>query len=344
MVETTSWTPESWSLDVTALELPLAERFTIARQTWDSTTNVFVTLRFAGVAGVGEAAPAERWGETVASVVAQLEELEPAELRNPFNLEGVRELLPPGSARAALDIALHDLAGKIAGLPVCKLLGAKDRPLPPTSVTVPIAAPEIMARRAAGLADHPVLKVKVGFEGDVDAIAALRRAYRGTLRIDANEGWSADEAIERLARLESHDIELCEQPIPAGDHDALAKVTGSTSIPIFADEDVGTAADVAALAGVVDGVNLKLRKAGGIRETVAAIAVARAHGMKVMLGCDLETGIAATAGAHVAGLVDHADLDGPLLLASDPFPGVAYENGVMTLPDIPGLGVEGAPE
>jgi L-alanine-DL-glutamate epimerase-like enolase superfamily enzyme len=337
------WSRESWALEAHAIELPLAERFTIARETWDSTTNVFVTLRFAGVSGVGESSPAARWGESVESVTHQLQTVDVASLGNPFNLEGVRELLGPGAARAALDIALHDLAGKIAGLPVCKLLGTKGRPLPPTSLTVPITDRDQMMERARRLADHPVLKVKVGFDGDVDAVAAIRSVFTGALRIDANEGWSTGEAIERLTELERFDIELCEQPIAAGNHVDLARISAATLIPIFADEDVSTAADVATLRGVVDGVNLKLRKAGGLRETLAAIHTARACGLRVMLGCDLDAGIAATAGAHIAGLVDYADLDGPLLLAEDPFPGVRYDKGRMILPDVGGLGVEGTP-
>lgn len=325
------------------LDLPLAERFTIARESWDSTRNVFVTLRFAGVSGIGEASPAARWDETPESVVAALDGVEPERLDNPFNLEGVLDVLPAGAARAALDIALHDLAAKVAGLPLCKLLGSKGRTLPSTSVTVPIAPLDDMRERARSLADHPVLKVKVGFDGDVDCVAAIRDVYAGALRIDANEGWDVDEAPVRLKELERFDIELCEQPIPAGDHEVLREVTETTSIPIFADEDVCTAADVARLVGVVDGVNLKLRKCGGIREAMRAIAVARANSMAVMLGCNLESGVAATAGAHLAGLVDHADLDGPLLLADDPFPGVSYRRGEMILPDAPGLGVEGGP-
>lgn len=338
------WTRESWSLEVTRIDLPLAERFTIARETWDSASNIFVTLRFASVAGVGESSPDAHWGESVDSVTAQLQAVDPADLLNPFHLEGARDLLLPGAARAALDIALHDLAGKLGGLSVTKLLGLRNRPRPPTSVTLPISDPQAMVERARGLADHPILKMKVGFDGDVDVVASVREVFDGTLRIDANEGWSPDEAKERLVELERFDIELCEQPIPSKRLEELAEVTRATSIPVFADEDVSTAADVARLAGVVDGVNLKLRKAGGIREVVAAIATARAHGMKVMLGCDLESGIAATAGAHIAPLVDHADIDGPLLLAEDPFPGVTYDRGVMTVPDLPGLGVQRAPE
>lgn len=337
------WSRESWSLEATALELQLKERFKIARETWDTTTNVFVTLRFAGVSGVGEASPDSHWGETVDSVLHELQEVEVALLGNPFNLEGVRELLPSGSARAALDIALHDLAGKIAGVPVCKLLGAKGRPLPPTSLTIPIADVDAMLERTRSLADHPILKVKVGFDGDVDFIRAMRGVFDGAIRVDANEGWSPDEAIDRLNELEQFDIELCEQPIRSGQHEDLARVTASTSIPVFADEDVSLASDVVALKGVVNGVNLKLRKCGGIREMMAAINTARACDLGVMIGCDLDTGIAVTAGAHVAGLVDFADLDGPTLLAEDPFPGLAYDKGRMILPDVPGLGVSGTP-
>ncbi|MGH2693475.1 MAG: dipeptide epimerase [Actinomycetota bacterium] len=337
------WSRESWSLEVTPLTLQLKEPFTIASHTWDDVQNVFVTLRFASVAGVGEASPDPRAGESAESVTKQLEDLDPRELGNPFNLEGLLEVLPPGAARCALDVALHDLAGKIAQLSVTKLLGLKGRRPPPTSVTVPIADVDAMVERARSLADHPILKTKVGFDGDVDAIAHIREVYPGRLRVDANEGWGEDEAIDRLGELEPFDIELCEQPIPAGNPDALRRVSESTSIPVFADEDVCTAADVARLADAVNGVNVKLRKAGGIREIVRAIATARACGLEVMIGCDLESGIAATAGAHVAPLADFVDLDGPLLLAEDPFPGLSYERGELLVPDTPGLGVTGAP-
>ena len=333
-----------WSLEARAVELPLVERFTIATESWDSANNVFVSLSYDGVTGIGEANPAARWGETVEGVLDELRGVDPARLSGPFDLEGVLDLLPAGSARCALDLALHDLAGKTAGVSVAALLGVEGRSLPPTSVTVPIAARDEMVARARKLADHPVLKMKLGFDGDVEAVAAVREVFAGALRVDANEGWTdVADAAKRLQALEAFDIELCEQPLPADHHDELGAVTESTSIPIFADEDVSTAEDVALLAGRVDGVNLKLRKAGGIRETVKAIATARGLGMGVMLGCNLESGVAATAGAHVAALVDHADLDGPLLLADDPYPGVSFERGSMTLPGGPGLGVRGAP-
>jgi L-alanine-DL-glutamate epimerase-like enolase superfamily enzyme len=331
---------DRWSLEAEIVELELTHRFVIARETWDIARNVFVHLRYEdGTAGIGEVSPDERWGETPDSVSAELEKADLERLAGPHDLEGMLDVLPAGSARCALDIALHDLAARKVGLSVAELIGAGGRPVPATSVTLSIQSPEEMVERARLYSDHPILKMKVGFDGDVDALAAVRSVFGGQIRIDANEGWDVLTAIERLGQMERFDVELCEQPIHADDHDGLSEVTSSTSIPIYADEDVRTSADVAELAGHVDGVNLKLRKTGGIREMLRAIATARAHGLGVMLGCDLESGVAATAQASIAALVDKADIDGPLLLADDPHPGVAYDRGRVTLPPGPGLGV-----
>ena len=328
------------SIDVEVRELPLKERFVIARETWDSSTNVYVTARYGDAIGLGEVGPADRWDESVESVVKELEALDISQLDGPFDLEGVADLLPAGSARCALDVALHDLAATIAGVPLSHFLGLAGRPVPPTSITIGITDVDKMVEKAKTFTDHPIIKVKVGFDGDVEAIRALRAAYPGKIRIDANEGWSADEAIERLHALDEFDIELCEQPIHGGNLEDLARVTAASPIPVFADEDVGDSADVAKLVGVVHGVNLKLRKAGGIRELVKAVHVARAHGMRVMQGCDLDSGIQTGAGAAIGSLMDHIDLDGPLLLAEDPFPSITYDRGRITLPDRPGIGVD----
>jgi L-Ala-D/L-Glu epimerase len=333
-----------YTVKIVPRTLRLAERFTIAVETWDVAHNVFVAVTFDGVTGVGESSPGSRWGESVDSVVADLETVDlDAALASPFDLEAVERLLPPGAARAALDIALHDLAARLAGVSLAELVGLGGRRLPPTSVTVPIAAVDAMVARARSLAELPALKLKVGFDGDAEVVARVREVYGGAIRIDANEGWDAETAIERLRALAPLGIELCEQPVPKGDLDGLRTVTASSPIPVYADEDAGDAGDVAALHGRVSGVNLKLRKSGGIRALIKAAAVARAHGMGVMIGCDLESGIAATAGASIASLCDVADLDGPLLLADDPFPGVTYDRGLMTLPAGPGLGIEGVP-
>lgn len=332
------------AMDVFDAALPLAERFTIARQSWEVARSVFVTLLWRDgsreIVGLGEGQPAERWGESVESVTKQLAGAELDSLSGPFDLEGVTKVLPAGAARAALDVAMHDLAAKLAGLSVAELLGVSTVDPPPTSVTLPIDSVEAIIERAEAHADHPVLKMKVGFDGDVDAVAAVREVFHGRLRVDANEGWHVDDATTRLRALERFDIELCEQPIPAGDIDALRRVAQSTSIPVFADEDACTSHDVMRLHGAVHGVNLKLSKSGGLREMVRAVAVARAARMQVMIGCNLETGVATTAGASVAALADHVDLDAPLLLARDPYPGVTYSKGKLTLPDGPGLGVK----
>lgn len=331
---------DKWSLKAEIVELALASRFAIARETWDVATNVFVRVALGDWWGIGEGQPDAYWGETPQSVVEALEAVDLSVLSGPHDLETALTLLPAGSARSALDIALHDLAARSAGISVCELLGAAGRPLPVSSITVPIAPLQEMAARAARLSHWPSLKMKVGFDDDLAAVAAVRDVYDGIVRIDANEGWSdSTEALDRLDALARHDIELCEQPIPAGRIDDLAAVTAGSPIPIFADEDACTARDVIALDGAVHGVNLKLRKAGGLRATVAAVNVARACGMKVMLGCDLETGVASTAAASIAGLVDYCDLDGPLLLAADPYPGVMCDEGVLRLPPGPGLGI-----
>lgn len=319
------------------VDLPLAERFTIATETWDSAQSLFILVRWGGIFGAGEVQPSGRWEESPESVQAELEALDLSALRGPFDLETVAELLPVGAARCALDMALHDLAARAADVSVKEFLGLQGHPTPPTTVTVPIGDIDTMVTRTRKLSDYPKIKVKIGFDGDVDAIAALRDVYEGDIRIDANEGWSEDEAIDRLKRLEPIGIELCEQPIRRKQYEAMARVTASTSIPIYADEDAGGSDDVAALRGVVDGVNLKLRKSGGLREAVRAAAVARAQGMGLMLGCDLESGLATSAEASIAPLMDHIDLDGPLLLAADPLPGVQYEGAELKLNDGPGL-------
>jgi L-alanine-DL-glutamate epimerase-like enolase superfamily enzyme len=238
---------------------------------------------------------------------------------------------------------MHDLAAQLAGVSVAELLGLGGRALPPTSFTIPISSSEHMQERAREWIDHPIIKMKVGFDGDVDAVRAVREVFPGTIRIDANEGWNKNTAIEKLNELARFDIELCEQPVRAGSLDDLRAITVASPIPIFADEDVNVSADVLQLVGVVNGVNLKLRKTGGIREALRAVHVARAVGLKPMLGCDLESGVGTTAQASLAALFDHADIDGPLALAEDPFPGVTYQMGRVVLPGGPGLGLERRP-
>lgn len=328
-----------WSLEVTTLELPLAERFTIARQSWDSTDSVIVRLSYRDGFGVGECQPAERWNESIDATVDALRNVDVKSFGVPEQLDVLDEVLPAGAARAALDLAMHDLAAKRAGQTVRAFLNVTAEP-PPTSMTVWITDEDAMLARVSRLRDAPIIKAKVGFEGDVEIIAKIRNVYANALRIDANEGWEPDEAIEKLQQLERFDIELCEQPIPGGRYEELARVSASTSIPVLADEDALTAEDVSDLRGKVDGVNLKINKTGGLREAMKAVGIARELGMRTMLGCNLESGIGLSAGAQIAGEFDHVDLDSVTFLARDPFPSVSYDRGRLVLPAGPGLGVD----
>jgi L-alanine-DL-glutamate epimerase-like enolase superfamily enzyme len=332
-------------LETRVMEIRLREPFSISSATWNIAESVFAIVRLKELTGVGEVCTDPRYAEDSAPhITASLEKVRLGDLASLFDLEGIDDLLPAGPARCALDIALHDLAAQTAGVSVAELLGLGGRALPATSVTIPISNVEHMQQRATEWIDHPIIKMKVGFDGDVDAVRAVREVFPGTIRIDANEGWDKHTAIEKLSELARFDIELCEQPVPAGHHEDLRDVTAASPIPIFADENVNTAADVLRLADVVDGVNLKLRKTGGIREVVRAVHVARTVGLKPMLGCDLESGVGATAQASVASLFDHIDVDGPMAMAEDPFPGVAYRSGHLILPPGPGLGLQRRPQ
>ena len=329
------------SVEVTPLELSLVHPFKIARGEETLARTALVRVRFGDLEGLGEATPVERYGESVESVAAYFA-ANPLRSHDPYRLENLLYDAMPAAARAGLDLALHDLIGKDLGKPLYALLGLDPSRTPVTSFTIGIADPDTTLRKLAEIGDHPVLKVKLGGAApadDVETIAAIRARYGGTIRIDANEGWDVETAIRVLRELERHEIELCEQPVEAGYPERLRAVSEGTTIPIVADEDALTASDLPRLYGCVAGINLKLCKTGGIRGALAAIHTARAMGMKIMLGCMVESAIAATAAAHVSPLVDWADVDGPFLTADDPFTGVTYEGGKLVLPDAPGLGV-----
>jgi L-Ala-D/L-Glu epimerase len=331
----------SLSLTISPLELPLKHPFKIAR----GEEHVAQTLLFQvsdGVHhGLGESTPIERYGESTATVRRWYDE-HPFSGGDPFRLEALIDPQIPPAAREGLDIALYDLVGKRLGIPLYALLGLDPDKTPYTSFTIGIGDPETTLRKLAEIGDHPVLKVKLGLGAaheQVETIEAIRSRYSGTIRIDANEGWDVESAVAILHELERFDIEFCEQPIPAGNPAGLRAIRERSPIPIVTDEDSLTARDLPALIGCVDGVNVKLAKTGGIRGALAMIRTARALGMKIMLGCMVESAIAATAAAHLSPLVDWADIDGPFLTARDPFAGVQYERGKLVLPNEPGLGV-----
>jgi L-Ala-D/L-Glu epimerase / N-acetyl-D-glutamate racemase len=321
--------------------LELAQTFVISREAQDTADVVHVEIRHGDVSGFGEAAPIERYDESAESALAYIEEHADALGDDPFALDEIESRLPPRewAARSALDAALHDLQGKLTELPVWRLLGLR-REGPPTSWTVWLGDPDDMARRAVQAGRFRRLKLKLGARDgrDVERVRAVRSVTDVPLQVDVNEYWTLDEALEALPQLAELGVEYCEQPLQAGDPDG-ARLKVESPIPIYVDEDCHRLGDVAACAERAHGINIKLAKSGGIREAVRMAHAARALGLGVMLGCMIESGLGISAGAQVASLCDHVDLDGNLLLADDPWPGVDFRDGVQVPSDQPGVGV-----
>jgi L-Ala-D/L-Glu epimerase len=326
------------------VRLQLAVTFRIARESTDYADVVQVTLSHDGATGYGEGAPIARYEESAESAKAFVDEHAGLLGDDPFALEeiGARLAAVPGeqAAKAALDAALHDLQGKLLGQPAYRLLGLP-RTGPPTSWTVWLGDPDDMARRAEQEAPRfQRLKLKLGGgDGlDVERVRAVRGVTELPLQVDVNEWWSLEEALDALPQLAELGVEYCEQPLRAGDEGGRV-LKERSPIPIYVDEDCHRLSDVAPCSEFAHGINIKLSKSGGIREAIRMAHAARALGLGVMLGCMLESGLSAAAGCCVAPLCDHVDLDGNLLLPEDPWPGVAFVDGVQTPSDAPGLGV-----
>ena len=301
---------------------------------------MLLRLDAAGLEGLGEASPIGRYNESVDSVGRQLDALDLRGVEAAYIDDALgRVPAQQRAARCALDLALHDLAGKRLGVPVYELLGLNPAHAKATSFTIGIAGIDTMLVKTREAQHMPILKVKLGKGCEIETLEALRGVYRGIIRIDANEAWEAAQAVRLLKEFERFDIEFCEQPVKAGDPAQLRYVKERSRIPIVADEDCRTLDDVARLAGCVDGINIKLVKCGGMREALKMIHTAHALRMKVMLGCMIESSLLCTAAAQLTPLAEYADLDGPLLIRDDPFVGVLYEGAQLRLPGAPGLGV-----
>jgi L-Ala-D/L-Glu epimerase / N-acetyl-D-glutamate racemase len=326
------------------VRLHLAQTFVISRESQDVADVVQVSVTHDGVTGYGEAAPIERYAESVDSALAFVQQHAGLVGDDPFALEAIGDRLAeiPGeqAAKSAIDAALHDLQGKLLGVATWRLLGLP-RAGPPTSWTVWLGDPDDMARRAeAASSRFRRLKLKLGGgDGlDVERVRAVRSVTALPLQVDVNEWWSVDEALEALPQLHQLGVEYCEQPLREGDEGGRV-LKERSPIPVYVDEDCHTLADVAACALLADGINIKLAKSGGIREAMRMAHAARALGLGVMLGCMIESGLGIAAGCCVAPLCDHVDLDGNLLIAEDPCPGVELSDGVQVPGDRPGLGV-----
>jgi L-Ala-D/L-Glu epimerase len=325
------------------VRLYLAETFVISRESQDWADVVHVTLGHDGAEGRGEAAPIERYGETADSALAFVERHGSLVGDDPFALEEIGARLGEQegeqAAKSALDAALHDLQGKLLGVPVNRLLGVP-RWGPPTSWTVWLGDPDDMARRAAAAAPRfRRLKLKLGGDDglDVERVRAVRGVTGLPLQVDVNEWWTADEALDACGELATLGVQYVEQPLREGDPGG-ADLRRRSPVPIYVDEDCHTLGDVAACRDIAHGVTIKLAKSGGIREAIRMTHAARSLGLGVMLGCMIESGLGIAAGCAVAPLCDHVDLDGNLLLAHDPAPGPAFVDGVQVASEEIGLG------
>ncbi len=294
--------------------------------------------------GIGEAAPSQYYGENAETVIECLEKIKDLLGDDPFQIESIlssldKKIARNFSAKAAIDMALHDLVAKRLNIPLYQLLGLDGKTPLVTSYTIGIDTPEKMKEKTRQAKGFLVYKVKVGVENDVEMVKAVREVTDAKIRVDANAGWSAEEALEKIHQLREYEIEFVEQPIDPEDKAGLKKIKEKAELPIIIDEQLMTSNDIPDFVGLCDGINIKLAKCGGIREALRMIHVARAHGLKVMLGCMIESSVGIAAAAHLGSLVDFLDLDGNLLITNDPYEGLRLENGKLFLSDLPGLGV-----
>ena len=346
--------PEAWNaaggptkISVKIFELKLRQAWGLSRGTWTTRRNAFVRIERDGVAGLGEAAPIARYNETAESAQTFIEKAGPV-LERDLDEYAVRfgevEAVGAGehAAKAALDMAVLDWVGKRLERPVWKLLGLGRDKVVTTTYSIGIDEVPVMQEKVREAGDFGVYKIKVGTPDDRKIIEGIRAVTSKPLRADANEGWkSKEEALEMINWMAGLGVELVEQPMPADRLEDYAWLKDKIKIPVFADESLIRPSDLPRIAPYFHGVNVKLMKCGGIQEAVRLAGMARALGLKLMIGCMIESSLGISAGAAVASLFDYADLDGNLLISNDPFRGVETVKDRLVLNDKPGLGAEG---
>lgn len=334
-------------LDVTERTLRPKRTFTLSREQIGERRSTFVTIEHEGVIGRGEGSPIARHGHTAEACLAALEAMR-ASLANAdlsayaTLIQSLRPDRPEASpALAAVDAAIMDWVGKSKGMPLYQLHGIDPSAMPPTSMTIAIDTPDQVRKLAREARDFSILKIKLGGEQDRSMIKAIRDVTDVPIRGDANEGYADREMVLReIDWLASQNVELIEQPLPAGRLEDLAWLKERSPLPLIADEGFSGPEDLPDLKDAYHGINIKLVKSGGTLAALHAIREARRHGLRVMLGSTIESSLGIAAAAHLAPLTDYADLDGSLLLANDPFVGHPIENGRIILNDRPGLGIE----
>ena len=327
-------------------ELQLQHVFTVASYSRTTTPDVQVEIEYDGFVGYGEASMPPYLGQTVESVTTFLKKVNLEQFSDPFQMDDiltyVDSLSPEDTAaKAAVDIALHDLVGKLLGAPWYKIWGLNPTKTPNTTFTIGIDTADVVREKTRECADKfKILKVKVGLDNDYEMIETIREITDLPIAVDANQGWTNKEkALEEIFWLKEHGIVMVEQPMPKEMIDDIAWIRERSPLPIYADEAIQRLKDIPAIKGAYDGINIKLMKCTGMREAWKMANYASAEGMRVMIGCMTETSCACSAAAQLSPVVDFADLDGNLLISNDRFEGMTVVDGKITLPDRPGIGV-----
>lgn len=326
-------------------ELKLRHSFNLAKYSRTTTPDVQVKLELDGIIGYGEASMPPYLGESVDSVTSFLSKLDLAQFSDPFRIEDIHDYMESvapdnRAAKASVDIALHDLLGKIMGQPWYKIWGLNPENAPDTSFTIGIDKADVVRKKVDEATPYNVLKVKMGLDNDKELVDIIREKTDRPICVDANQGWdSKEKALEMCYWLAERNCLFVEQPMPKEKIDETAWLRERSPLPIIADEFLQRLPDVRRAAQAYDGINIKLMKSTGMHEAYKMAILAKALGMKVMLGCMTETSCAVTAAAQLAPMVDWADLDGNLLIANDKFDGIKIVDGKVTIPNRPGIGV-----
>ena len=327
-------------------ELQLRHAFNLAKYSRTTTPDVQVQIELDGIVGYGEASMPPYLGESVESVCKFLSQVDLSQFSDPFRMEEILDYvdgIAPNNraAKASIDIALHDLLGKIMGQPWYKIWGLSPEKAPNTSFTIGIDKADVVRQKVLEAEPYKVLKVKMGLDNDKELVEIIRSMTDRPICVDANQGWSdKHKALEMIEWLYDKNCLFVEQPMPNEMLDETAWLREHSNLPIIADEAFQRLGDIKRFHGVYDGINIKLMKSTGLHEAYQMVTLARALDMKIMVGCMTETSCAVTAAAQISPLVDWADLDGNLLIANDRFDGIKIVNGQVTIPDRPGIGVK----
>ena len=339
-------TGKGMKLSFEPYELQLRHTFTVSSYSRKTTPGVQVRIDYEGFTGYGEASMPPYLGQTVESVTAFLSRVNLEQFNDPFQLDTILayvDSLSPedGAAKAAIDIALHDLVGKLLCQPWWRLWGLDPSKTPNTTFTIGIDTPDVVREKTRECADRfKILKVKVGLDNDKEMISTIREITDLPLAVDANQGWKdREQALDEIFWLKENGIVMVEQPMAKKRLDDNAWITERSPLPIFADEAIQRLADIPSIKGAYHGINIKLMKCTGMREAWKMANYAHAEGMRVMLGCMTETSCAVSAAAQLSPIADFADLDGNLLITNDLFKGMEVIDGKVTLSDRPGIGL-----